>query len=485
MDRQELEILLVKNFAHSPTPGQKLVLHQLAAFISNKEQGATFVLKGYAGTGKTTLVNTLVQCLPAADIKFVLMAPTGRAAKVLSNYSGQGASTIHKRIYKRASGSDGFSRYILQPNKAVNTVFIVDEASMIGTGGGLTGGFGNERSLLDELMSYVRAGKACNLLLIGDVAQLPPVGSTMSPALDLEELSRSYSVSLQSTVLKDVVRQGGESGILVNATRLREMIDAEQQDTTGAGGLRSGWKFELKGFDDIVRLQGGELEDALNAAYSASGVEGTTVICRSNKRAVLFNQQIRARIRWQEQELSAGDHLMVVKNNYHWLPDASNAGFIANGDTLELLKITGFKEMYGFRFADARVQLVDYPGEKPFEVKVLLDTLVAEAPSLTSEQNNVLYQKVNEDYNDIGDKRKRFLAIKKDPFFNALQIKYAYAITCHKAQGGQWEHVFVDQGYLTDEMVDVSFLRWLYTALTRATQKVYLVNFNTGFFDSN
>ena len=474
METRDLNNLLLRHFAFEPTPGQRRVLLRLSEFLLEKEGGKTFVLKGYAGTGKTTMVQALVKCLPVLEMKFVLLAPTGRAAKVLSNYAQKSASTIHKRIYRKATAADGLSRYMVQPNKNESTLFIVDEASMIGAGGRLVGGFGQERSLLDDLMGYVRAGKNCSLLFIGDVAQLPPVGSNISPALDLEDLKRAYSISLKSDVLKDVVRQQQESGILANATRLRGLIEE---------GFTGDWKFELKGFTDIVRLEGGELEDALNSAYGDAGVEGTTVICRSNKRAVLFNQQIRARIRWQEEELSAGDHLMVVKNNYHWLPEESAAGFIANGDTIALQKITGFKTLYGYRFADAKVALVDYPNEPALDVKIILDALTTEAPALSHEQNNALYQAVLEDYQDIKDKRKRFLAIKKDPFFNALQIKYAYAVTCHKAQGGQWEYVFIDQGYLTKEMVDVSFLRWLYTALTRATKKVYLVNFNAEFFD--
>ena len=473
MTSAEFRDILLKQFPYEPTTGQVAFINKITGFCTDPQSADLFVLKGYAGTGKTTIVSALIKTLPAANLKSVLLAPTGRAAKVLSNYSQKQAFTIHKKIYRRATGSDGTGRYIVQPNLHANTIFIVDEASMISNGGGLSGGFG-QSSLLDDLIRYVGTGTNCKLLFIGDTAQLPPVGLSVSPALDIEYLRSSYSLTVDSIELKDVVRQEESSGILLNATNLRLQVLSN-----GSEGL----KFITKGQTDIIRLEGADLEDALNDAYNKHGVEGTAIICRSNKRANQYNQQIRARIRWQESEISSGDFMMVVKNNYHWLPDESKAGFIANGDIIELLKVSSPKEMYGFRFVEARIRMVDYPDEQPIEVKLLLDTIAAEAPALSNEQGKKLYENVLADYMDVADRRKRLADLKKDPYFNALQVKFAYAITCHKAQGGQWETVFVDQGYLTKEMVNTEFYRWLYTALTRASQKLYLVNFNKDFFE--
>jgi ATP-dependent exoDNAse (exonuclease V) alpha subunit len=466
--------VLIKQFAYEPTAGQAGLINKISRFCTEPQSANVFVLKGYAGTGKTTIISALIKSLPAIEKKSVLLAPTGRAAKVLSNYSQKQAFTIHKKIYKRVTNADGIGRFVVQPNLHANTIFIVDEASMISNGGGLSGSFADQSSLLDDLMNYVTTGIGCKLIFIGDTAQLPPVGLSISPALDVEYLKSSYSVTIDTIELKDVVRQDEGSGILFNATAVRDLIAQSSTETP---------QFILDHFKDVIRLSGNDLEDSLNSAYSKHGVEGTAVICRSNKRANQFNQQIRARIRWQESELSAGDYMMVVKNNYHWLPDESKAGFIANGDIIELLKVGSVKEQYGFRFVDARIRMIDYPDEQPIEVKILLDAIAAETPALTSEQNKKLYESVLADYADIADRRKRFVELKKDPFFNALQVKFAYAITCHKAQGGQWETVFVDQGYLTKEMMNVEFLRWLYTAVTRATEKLYLVNFNKEFFE--
>ena len=473
MSSSEFAKLLLEQFQFAPTSGQAVLLQKLAIFCQEEQGSGIFVLKGYAGTGKTTLVSTLIKCLPAISKKSVLLAPTGRAAKVLSTYSGKPAFTIHKKIYRLNQGSDGSARFVRQPNLHTNSIFLVDEASMIAAGGGLSGSFGDSGSLLDDLVHYVESGINCKLILIGDTAQLPPVGLSISPALDIEHLRHGFSLPIESMELKEVVRQFADSGILYNATIIRDLVEKGSTDCP---------RFTLRGFKDIVRLEGADLEDALNSAYGNFGVEGTAVICRSNKRANQFNQQIRARIRWQESELSAGDYMMVVKNNYHWLPESSSAGFIANGDMIELLKVGNIKELYGFRFVDARIRMVDYPNEPPLEVKLLLDTIASESPSLSNEQNSQLYHAVMEDYADIGDKRKRMVEVKKNPYFNALQVKFSYAITCHKAQGGQWETVFVDQGYLKDEMINTDFLRWLYTAVTRATLKLYLVNFNASFY---
>jgi ATP-dependent exoDNAse (exonuclease V) alpha subunit len=473
MDKTAFRQILLQQFSHEPTMGQAALINKISRFCTEKESANVFVLKGYAGTGKTTIISALIRSLPAIQLKSVLLAPTGRAAKILSNYSGKQGFTIHKKIYKRLHNADGSGRFIVQPNLHTHTFFIVDEASMISNSGGLSGNFSDQSSLLDDLIGYVSSGVNCKLILIGDTAQLPPVGLSISPALDIEHLKSVYSFTIDSIELNEVMRQEEGSGILANATGIRNLISQ---------GIAHIPRFTTDPFKDIVRLTGNDLEDALNNAYHKYGVDGTAVICRSNKRANQYNQQIRARIRWQESELSAGDFMMAVKNNYHWLPEESKAGFIANGDIIELLKVSSIKEQYGFRFVDATIRMVDYPGEPSVEVKLILDSISSETPSLTSEQNKKLYEEVLKDYAEIPDRRKRMAELKKDPFFNALQVKFAYAITCHKAQGGQWETVFVDQGYLTKEMINIDFLRWLYTASTRATKKLYLLNFNKEFF---
>lgn len=473
MNASEFTPILLKHFLFEPTTGQSMLITRLAEFVVGKETKPLFVLKGYAGTGKTTIVGALVKSLPELKLKSVLLAPTGKAAKILSNYSQQQALTIHKKIYRRQENSDGGGKFILQANLHTNTIFIVDEASMISGGGSLSSGFFSERSLLDDLFDYVYQGINCKLIVIGDSAQLPPVGLDISPALDPEYLQKNYSLSINSIELKDVVRQAETSGILANATCVRNLIPNGPQTP----------KFSVDNYTDIVKLIGSELEDALNQSYSKYGAEGTMVICRSNKRANIYNQQIRSRIRWQEDEISAGDFMMVVKNNYFWLDEGSKAGFIANGDTVELLKVGKITELYGFRFAEVRLRLVDYPEEPELETKILLNTIMAEAPALTQAENKKLYEAVLEDYMDITNKGKRIKKVKENPYFNALQVKFAYAVTCHKAQGGQWPSVFVEQGYITEDMINTEFLRWLYTAVTRATEKLYLVNFNKEFFE--
>ncbi|MFL5765709.1 MAG: ATP-dependent RecD-like DNA helicase [Bacteroidia bacterium] len=473
MTTQEFSSLLLKSFPFETTDGQRTLFTKLSSFILNSKD-QIFVLKGYAGTGKTTAVRALVESLPALRGKTVLLAPTGRAAKVLSNYTGKQAFTIHKKIYFKKAGYEGGFSFTLQQNMHSDTVFIVDEASMISSSGGLSesGRFGGG-SLLDDLISYVFNGNNCKLILIGDTAQLPPVGLDVSPALDIEFLKASYYFQLDWHELTEVVRQTENSGVLSNATAIRHQISA---------GENSKPHFQLD-FADVKRLGGDELEDALNEAYNKFGAEDTMVICRSNKRANIFNQQIRARIRWQENELSTGDYMMVVKNNYFWLPDESKAGFIANGDIVRLTSIGKIQEMHGFRFADVRMKMIDYPDEPELETRLLLDTIMSEAPALSNEDNKRLYEAVSADYADIADRRMRLKKVKEDGFFNALQVKFAYAVTCHKAQGGQWPCVFVEQGYLTDEMINTEYLRWLYTAVSRASEKLYLVNFNKDFFD--
>lgn len=475
MKQEEFSKILLQSFPFEVTSGQRTLFTKLSEFILNINSDQIFVLKGYAGTGKTTIVHSLVKSLPAVNGKTVLLAPTGRAAKVLSNYTGKQAFTIHKKIYYRKPDNDGGMAFTLQQNLHTDTVFIVDEASMISNTGGLgtSGNFGGG-SLLDDLISYVFNGNNCKLLFIGDTAQLPPVGLDVSPALDMDFLKASYYFQLDGFELTEVVRQTENSGILTNATSIRNQIKSQSGDKP---------HFKIDGFKDIVRLGGDELEDALNSAYSKFGAEDTMVICRSNKRANIFNQQIRARIRWQENEISTGDYMMVVKNNYFWLPDESKAGFIANGDIIELTSIGKIQEMHGFKFADVRIRMLDYPDEPELETRIILDTIMIESPSLSQEDNKRLYNSVSADYNDIADRRMRLKKVKEDGFFNALQVKFAYAVTCHKAQGGQWPCVFVEQGYLTDEMINTEYLRWLYTAVSRASEKLYLVNFNKDFFD--
>ncbi|MBL7884363.1 MAG: AAA family ATPase, partial [Bacteroidia bacterium] len=465
---------LLKFFPFETTQGQRSLLLKCAEFIVGENQSQIFVLKGYAGTGKTTIVSSIVQSLPSINYKAVLLAPTGRAAKVISGYTKKQAFTIHKKIYYKRPNFDGGFAFQLQKNLHGNTIFIVDEASMISIGGGLMqgGSFGGN-GLLDDLIEYVFSGVNCKLLLIGDTAQLPPIGLDISPALDIEYLTASYSYKVDSFELTEVVRQSENSGVLYNATSVRNQLKE---------GANKQPKFYLNDFKDVIRIDGSELEDALNDAYNKFDTEETMVICRSNKRANIFNQQIRARIRWQEDELSSGDYMMVVKNNYFWLPDESAAGFIANGDIIQIMRVGKMYEMHGYRFADVRIKLIDYPNEPELDVRIMLDTIMTEAPALTNAESKKLFDSVLADYSDVADRRMRMKKVKEDPFFNALQVKFAYAITGHKSQGGQWACVFVEQGYLTDEMLNAEYTRWLYTAISRAKEKLYLVNFNKEFF---
>jgi exodeoxyribonuclease-5 len=475
MNKQEFNSILHQFFPFETTDGQRTLLSKLSEFILGQNSDQIFVIKGYAGTGKTTIVRSLVQSLPAVNAKAVLLAPTGRAAKVLSVYTKRPAFTIHKKIYFRRPTSEGGFAFQLQQNLHVNTIFIVDEASMISNTGGLgsAGSFG-AGSLLDDLISYVFNGTNCKLIFIGDTAQLPPVGLDVSPALDIEYLKASYYFQVNWLELTEVVRQAKDSGVLSNATAIRNQIKENNS-------LKP--HFDIEHFEDVIRIDGSELEDALNEAYNKFDAEDTMVICRSNKRANIYNQQIRARIRWQENELSSGDYMMVVKNNYFWLPEESKAGFIANGDIIQVTRVGKIQEMHGFRFADVRIKLIDYPDEPEIDVRLLLDTIMSDAPALSQAENKRLFDSVMTDYSDVADRRLRLKKVKEDGFFNALQVKFSYAVTCHKAQGGQWGCVFVEQGYLTDEMINVEYLRWLYTAITRAKQKLYLVNFNKEFYE--
>jgi len=473
MTSSEFYSLIRQQFPFEPTIKQNIVLQQLSAFIFSKAPNLLYVLKGYAGTGKTTIVGAIVSNLWKAKKSAVLMAPTGRAAKVIANYSGKEAFTIHKKIYFPKKEKNGGVKFVLQPNKHKNTIFIVDEASMISDTPGESKLFENG-SLLDDLMQYVYSGHQCKLLLIGDTAQLPPVKLDLSPALDERTLALNYNKEVTKMELDEVVRQEQGSGILANATVLRETLLNSYFDS---------FKFDLSDYTDIIRLVDGyEIMDAINDAYSELGKEETAIIVRSNKRANLYNQQIRNRILFNEHELTAGDYLMVVKNNYFWVKPTSDAGFIANGDIIEVLEIFSIQELYGFRFAEVKIRMVDYPKMIPFETVLLLDTIAAETPSLPYEDSNRLYQEVMKDFESETSKYKKFLKVKGNKHFNALQVKFSYAITCHKSQGGQWDTVFVEQPYLPNG-IDKEYLRWLYTAVTRAKVKLYLIGFTDDFFE--
>ena len=470
MNSTKLIQLLNNKFPFEPTSQQTEVIKQLSEFVENSSSNSLFLLKGYAGTGKTTLVSLLINSLWSVGKKVVLLAPTGRAAKVLSVYSKKSAFTIHKKIYWMRTNSQGNTYVTLQENKHTNTIFVVDEASMIPDTSDK--GFGG-RVLLDDLIEYVYSGVMCKLILIGDTAQLPPVHLDISPALDENLLGITYRKDVYSAELTQVVRQQSTSMVLENATHLRDKISANDFDTP-----------QVKCNSEVVRLDVGmDIQEALEDAYSNSGVEGTVVICRSNKRANLYNQQIRARIRDLEDDISTGDFLMVVRNNYFWLPEGSKASFIANGDMVEVMRIYEINELYDCRFARISVRLVDYPDEENLECIVLLDTLTSESPAMTYEEYKKLYDEVAKDYADIPKRAQRNKEIKQNPYFNALQVKFAYAITCHKSQGGQWENVFVEQGYFTSDMLSKEYFRWLYTALTRTTKKLHLINFKKEFFE--
>lgn len=464
--------LLQADFPHTPTSKQDILLEKLSHFLLDNDYNTVFLLKGYAGTGKTTVIGTLVKNLWKAKLSSVLMAPTGRAAKVISNYSKRQAFTIHRKIYFPKKERGGGVSFTLQPNKHRNCVFIVDEASMISDRASDSKLFENG-SLLDDMMQYIYSGHHCKLILIGDDAQLPPVKLDLSPALDKKVLSMQYNKEIDTLQLDEVMRQAEESGILSNATTLREHLSE---------GFYQDFKFDLYGYADIIRLvDGHEIMDMINDSYDQVGTEETAIIVRSNKRANLYNQQIRTRILYQEEEVSAGDHLMVVKNNYFWVDTNSDAGFIANGDIIKILEIYALKELYGFRFAEVKVQMIDYPSMKPFDTVIMLDVLAMETPSLPYEDSNRLYQEVQKDYADEKANYKRFLKIKNNKYFNALQVKFSYAVTCHKSQGGQWERVFIEHPYLPDGM-NRDYLRWLYTAITRAKSKLYLIGFKQDMF---
>ena len=486
---QELTFRIRQCFVHTPTDEQAAAISEVAAFLCDRTPLSAMVLRGAAGTGKTTLAGAIVRALLTLKQKLILLAPTGRAAKVFSLYAGSEAYTIHRRIYRQKTAGD-LSMFSLSDNLHRDTLFIVDEASMIAAYGGSEGTSFGSGSLLADLVHYVYQGVNCRLMLIGDHAQLPPVGEEESPALSTALLS-TMGLTIHEATLSEVLRQSQQSGILWNATQVRKMVEREftpfssSDSPSGEGApLTSLPKIRFQRFSDIVNVPGGELIEALASSYSHVGMDETMVVTRSNKRAVIYNRGIRNTVLDREEELCRGDQLMIVRNNYYWsqkLKDDEGKAplsFLANGDSCVVQRVRNIHELYGFRFADVTVLLPDY-NDLELTATVLLDTLATEAPSLPREQQEQLYQRVMDDYADIPLKQDRLKALRSDPHYNALQVKYGYAVTCHKAQGGQWEHVYIDQGYMTDDMLTPDYLHWLYTALTRAKKKVFLVNWPT------
>ena len=469
MIQDELKYRILQTFGFTPTPEQERALEVFARFMTDRQEHVVMILRGSAGTGKTTLAGAMVRALTTLNQKLMLLAPTGRAAKVFSLYSGHAAYTIHRRIYRQKSAGD-LSSFSLNDNLNKDTLFIVDEASMIANLGLGDMAFGSG-CLLDDLMQFVYNGQNCRLLLIGDKAQLPPVGEEESPALSASML-RGYGMEVYESDLNQVLRQSEGSGILWNATMIRQLsLDG---DVVALPQIR------LKGFADIQVVPGDELIESLSSSYSRVGMDETMVITRSNKRANIYNQGIRNMVLDRESELCRGDLLMIVKNNYFWVKESGEGSqegieFIANGDRAVLRRVRHVQELYGFRFAEATMQFPDYDDYELTAI-VMLDSLTTEAPALTREQQEQLYNAVLEDYSDIPRKTDRIEKLKNDRYYNALQVKFAYAVTCHKAQGGQWAHIYLDQGYMTDDMLTPDYIHWLYTAFTRATEKLFLVN---------
>ncbi|HOG20369.1 MAG TPA: AAA family ATPase [Salinivirgaceae bacterium] len=467
---KHLSGLILKELGYPPTNDQNIVIEKLGGFIVSERNDQLFLIRGYAGTGKTTVIAALVNVLIKMDIEVVLLAPTGRAAKVLAQYSNATATTIHKKIYRQKSGSDYNVGFDLNVNLHKNAIFIVDEASMIGDHSVENNFFGSG-NLLGDLIEFVNNGYRCKIILSGDVAQLPPVGTILSPALREQEIER-YGKSVIVTALRDVIRQTEDSGILQNATNIRAKLANKDYSPPF---------FDLGKHSDIQSINGSDFVEQIESAYSKFGREQVSVITRTNKSALIYNTGIRQSVLWHEDELVSGEMLMVVRNNYFWTSDIEDQKFIANGDTIQLKRIRKITERYGFRFADATITLLDSK-DIELDVIILLDTLHSSTADITDEQSANLYHAVESEYADIKSKRKRFQEIRKNPYFNALRVKYAYAITCHKAQGGQWDAVFVDQGYFVDDMLNLEYLRWLYTAVTRAKTQLFLVNFKSSFF---
>lgn len=465
---------------HDPTPCQDSLLRKVADFVSSDEDDI-MIVNGYAGTGKTTAVSAVISVMKQYGTKCVLLAPTGRAAKVLSSYAGQPAYTIHKHIYRQKSvGGDGFGQFTLAPNKDKETLFVVDEVSLIGIDAGQqqsSTAFGSG-NLLEDLITFVRSGVECKVIMIGDSAQLPPIGLDASPAL-----SKDYMAMMGGTVFAEmttVVRQQKESGILYNATLIRQLL-TELEYGPGVMDLCD-LGLEVSPFDDVERIGGGELIEKISDAYARYGEDETVILCRSNRRAIKYNLGVRSTVQFKEERLVRDDKLMIVKNCYQFVENIKDMDYIANGDIAKLIKISKYEERYGLHFAEARISFPDYDDQE-IVAKVILDTLESESASLTYEQSNLLYQGVNEDYSHITTKKKRYEAVREDKYYNALQLKYANAVTCHKSQGGQWKCVFIDNPFWQEELTQDD-LKWLYTAMTRATEKVYLVNFKDELFAS-
>lgn len=458
---------LVRNFDFEPTEDQDTALTSLASFIMGDQE--VFILNGYAGTGKTSLVKAIVRTLKTNQIPFTLLAPTGRAAKVLSLYTEEPAFTVHKRIYRQKAIQDGIQKFGMNFNAAQNMIYIVDEASMIPDRSGENSNFGSG-SVLDDLFRFIFNEHNCKLILIGDTAQLPPIGTDLSPALDERYIDTQFMKRPMTASLQQIIRQAEDSGILRNATTIRNMLEKKE----------TGYP-QIEVCEDVERIDGSMLLDALESSQSKVGIQDSIVITRTNKLANRYNEGIRRMILWKENTISKGDYIMIVKNNYYWTENNKDVPFIANGDIAEIIDINGYESLYGFDFANVRLRFPDYQ-DLEMDVKVILNTLTSESASLSYEEGNKLYTEVCADYAEVKNKRTLYEKVKKNPYFNALQIKFAYAITCHKAQGGQWRHVYIDHGYITDEMTDHEFLRWLYTACTRATEKIYLVNFKKEFF---
>jgi len=475
MIKNHLKTILTQNLPFSPTNCQLQLIEVLSGYIFSDEPDQIMLIKGYAGTGKTSMLYSLTQTLNEFKIKSVLLAPTGRAAKVLGGYAKMPAFTVHKKIYRQKSNSDGMGHFALDINLYKNTYFIVDEASMISNETSENSVFGSGK-LLDDLLEYIYSGENCRLVLVGDSAQLPPVGLSISPALEPASLE-NYGFSVKVVELTDVVRQAEGSGILSNATKIRNRIGNDNNES----GF---FPVNLNDFDDIERISGAELIESITSSYQKYGIFETTIVTRSNKRANLYNKGIRGSILYRENEIEKGDLLMVVKNNYFWIEEDMKLDFIANGDIAEVVKIYKYEELYGFRFANVCLRFIDYE-DVEFDCKIFLETLSIETASFSYDQNRQLFEAVSEDYAEIRNKRERWKKVKENSYYNALQVKFAYAITCHKAQGGQWKAVYVDHGFVNDEMLDTEFYRWLYTAFTRPTEKLFLVNFNKGFFEDS
>lgn len=490
--------LLIQNHAWTPTGQQAEAFGKIGEFIEKMHPGGCFILRGYAGTGKTTIISTLVRSLPTIGLRTVLLAPTGRAAKVMSQYAERKALTIHKKIYRKKQALSLSLAFSLAQNPHENTIFIVDEASMISDARPTY----HSESLLEDLIEYVQSGKACSLLLVGDTAQLPPVGYTESPALNEQKISSGFGLHTMAYELQEVVRQAESSGILINATRIREKI--QRAGSPGSIGLAEDTgvnpsatatvqpalipKFTVRGYPDIFRMSGERLIEGLNYAYDKYGMDHTLVVCRSNKAANLYNKHIRHDILFRDEELSGGDLIMVVRNNYYWLAqeDPETTSFIANGEMAQVRRVRNIHEQYGFRFADVTLEFSDMDETEAISCRVILDTLHTDTPNLSREDQALLYERILEDYGEEAKNSKAMAEhLRTDPYYNALQIKFAMAITCHKAQGGQWHAVFVDQGFVQEENIDQEFLRWLYTACTRATKELFLVNFDPLFFSTD